>query len=91
MRALTWVLHVLHHPVHGRLYPAVVCVEHGLLTRLHREAHLHQLEDNTLIQLHLWIPKAIKSYTGKIDVIQITFILLHLFLTSWVKINNFAI
>ncbi len=38
---LTWIVHVTHDPVHRSLDPGVVRVEHSLLTRLEREAHLH--------------------------------------------------
>lgn len=41
-RWLTWILHVLHYPICGRLHTCVVCVVDGFSARLKRETHLTQ-------------------------------------------------
>lgn len=47
---LTWIIHVRHDPVHGGLGPAVARVVDGFAAGVHREAHLHQLDDDRFIQ-----------------------------------------
>lgn len=46
----TWIIHVRHDPVHGGLGPAVARVVDGFAAGVHGEAHLHQLDDDRLIQ-----------------------------------------
>lgn len=46
----TWIIHVRHDPVHGGLGAAVAGVVDSFAAGIHREAHLHQLDDDRLIQ-----------------------------------------
>lgn len=46
----TWIIHVRHDPVHGSLSPTVACVVDSFAAGIHREAHLHQLDDDGFIQ-----------------------------------------
>lgn len=42
----TWIVHVRHDPVHGSLGPAIARVIDSFTAGVHREAHLHQLDDD---------------------------------------------